>query len=536
MTDRPESRNGGTKRTLKEQFQDQDSERWAVLERAEEASRKTLPHVFPVAGQTQDSQSARPFSSQAAQGIVRLASRLTSAVIPFNGTPFFEFHPPQPQEKTPETDEVVEALTAITTASEDQILQDLYSSNLRVELHEAMIHLQVTGNYILKMHDDLTFQGIPLINFVATRDGAGRLVQFLYKELVDPQKMPEGTQDFAKQGQPRPNSLTGVNRPWPANRHLEELFTKYTFDTDTQMWEWEQEFREEKVSEGSRKNNNCMVLRWGLVAGENYGRSKCDEVMGDIRSAEGLARSLMEQSAAAARGLILVNPGGFTNIDDLADTQNWDMVAGRGEDLEAFSVNLNPQIASTHASLAFVEQKISEAFLMITSSANAGRDRVTATENRMNAQQLEQGLSGFISQLASDVQIPLVFNRLEDMEAENPDDLQLRALREVLEANDVGVQIKTGLDALGRELDHARLLELLQISAQLPPEGQAFINWPVLISELTRTSGLSGSPVVRSEEEVAQIQATQQRAAQDQAAFEAGLQTARNIPQSQPEG
>lgn len=523
--------------TLKSQFAEQDGQRSAVLDRAREASSKTLPWIFPPSGTTQDNQLPRTFSSQTAKGIVQLASRITAAVIPFNGIPFFEFSLPQPTEKTEQSDAMVSGMRQVTTSAENQILQDLYASNLRVALNEAFIHAQITGTHIVKAHEDLTYQNIPLQNFVMKRDGAGRLIEFIYKELVDPARMPKGLEKFDETGVPRPGSQTGIFRTEPANKKLEEIFTKYSFDQDKDRWDWEQEFREENITKGHRKNNNCMVIRWGLIAGENYGRSKCDEIMGDIRSAEGLARSLFEQAGAAARGLIGVNPAGFTNIDDLSNAVNWGYVAMREEDVFGFGLNINQQIASTHSALAFVENKISEAFLMISPSTNAGRDRVTATENRLNAQQLEQGLSGFISQAANDIQIPLVFNRLEDMQKQNPDDEQLEALREVLEQNAIGVQIKTGLDALGRELDHARLLEVAELAVRMPPEGQITVNFNKLMRELVKTSGLNREEVIRSEEEVQKIQQAQQEAAERQAGLEAGAQiAAQQQTQTQPQG
>ena len=76
-------------------------------------------------------------------------------------------------------------------------------------------------------------------------------------------------------------------------------------------WIWHQEVFD-KIIKGSRssapKNANAWLpLRFNTVDGEDYGRGRVEEFLGDLKSLEGLMQSMVEGSAA--HNLFLKLPG-----------------------------------------------------------------------------------------------------------------------------------------------------------------------------------------------------------------------------------
>ena len=51
-----------------------------------------------------------------------------------------------------------------------------------------------------------------------------------------------------------------------------------------------------------------IVLRFNTVDGEDYGRGRVEEYIGDLRSLEAAIQALVEGSAAAAKVVFVVSP------------------------------------------------------------------------------------------------------------------------------------------------------------------------------------------------------------------------------------
>ena len=86
--------------------------------------------------------------------------------------------------------------------------------------------------------------------------------------------------------------------------------------------------------------DNCpwLCLRLQKIAGESYGRSLCEEVLGDLNSLESLSKAIVEGSLISAKAMFLVNPNGVTRADSLARAENGAIVAGNAADVEALQV------------------------------------------------------------------------------------------------------------------------------------------------------------------------------------------------------
>jgi hypothetical protein len=153
-----------------------------------------------------------------------------------------------------------------------------------------------------------------------------------------------------------------------------------------------------------------LVLRWNAVPGEHYGRGLAVEYIGDLISAEELSKSVIDMAGISARAIVLVNPAGVTDADDIKDAENGDTVVGREEDLSAFSFQKLNDFQVVKATLDDVMLRLSHAFLLRSGTVRDA-ERVTAEEIREMAQELEDVLGGVYTVLGQDLQLPLV-NRL----------------------------------------------------------------------------------------------------------------------------
>ena len=234
------------------------------------------------------------------------------------------------------------------------------------------------------------------------------------------------------------------------------------------------------------------------MAHEAYGRSYCEELLGDLKSLEYLSKAIVEGSAAAAKIIFLCNPNGTTRPDALARAANGSIVAGNPNDVAPLQMQKQADLTVALNTIARIEQRLSFAFLLNSAiqAGASGRDRVTAEEIRMVAQELEAGLGGIYSILSIELQLPLVNRKMAMMERQG------RLPR--LPKDVVKPQITTGLDALGRGNDKAKLIEFLQtLAGTLGPEAMArFVNSRELITRLAASDGLDTYKLIKSEEEL----------------------------------
>ena len=77
--------------TIKERWRILDQQRQTKLERARKCASLTVPSVLPPSGWTEEEQLPQPYSSVGARGVTNMASRILSAMLPLNDTPFFKF-------------------------------------------------------------------------------------------------------------------------------------------------------------------------------------------------------------------------------------------------------------------------------------------------------------------------------------------------------------------------------------------------------------------------------------------------------------
>ena len=137
-----------------------------------------------------------------------------------------------------------------------------------------------------------------------------------------------------------------------------------------------------------------LVLRFNSVDGENYGRGRVEEFIGDLKSLEALSQAITEGSAAAAKVVFLVSPSSTTKPQSLAKAGNGAIIQGRPDDVSVVQVGKTADFQTAMQQMQTLERRISEAFLVLTVRQS---ERTTAEEVRLTQLELEQHLVGCLA-------------------------------------------------------------------------------------------------------------------------------------------
>ncbi len=256
-----------------------------------------------------------------------------------------------------------------------------------------------------------------------------------------------------------------------------------------------------------------LVLRFNTVDGEDYGRGFVEEYLGDLRSLEGLAKAILEGSAAAARAVFLVRPNGTTKLKTISQAPNLAVRQGSADDVTVLQMQKFNDFRVAQETINQIERRLAAAF-MLNQSVQRDAERVTAEEIRFLANELETSLGGIYSLLSHELQLPLIKRIISVLEREK----KLPKLPE----GTVEPVIITGFEALGRGNDANKLATFLQTAAQIlgPESVLTYTNASDALKRLGVGFGIDMKGLIKPEE---QVQQERQAAQQQQALAQAGV-------------
>jgi hypothetical protein len=393
---------------------------------------------------------------------------------------------------------------------ERMVMDYINGSTDRVVVHQALKHLIVSGNALIFMGKD-GLKNYPLNRFVVNRDGNGNVCEIVTKELIS-RKMLEIDLPESKPNSPGDDGYTTGSKDQDV-----EVYTYVRLD-DNGRWVWHQEAFD-KILPGSRstapKNTSpWLVLRFNTVDGEDYGRGRVEEFLGDIRSLEGLSQALVEGSAAASKVVFLVSPSSTTKPKTIADAGNGAIVQGRPDDVGVIQVGKTADFRTAAEQMQQLERRINEAFLVLQVRQS---ERTTAEEVRLTQMELEQQLGGLFSLLTVEFLIPYL-NRTLHILQRNKD-------LPKIPKDVVRPTIIAGVNAIGRGQDQQTLVQFASTLAQtMGPEIMAkFLDPGEYVKRLAAASGIDVLNLVKTPETMAQEkQAQQQQMMQQEMVKQAG--------------
>jgi len=458
-----------------------DGQRTMSLERARKCAALTIPSLLPPDGMTEEDQLPQPYSSVPARGVTNMASKILSAMLPLNDAPFFKFELSTGMEPTQEIENFLEMLSY-------QTYNKLSSKNLRETIYLALQHLIVTGDVLVVQEDDLNFRVIRKDHFVLRRDVDGDVKEIIYLEFIS-----------------CCNDLEVMNGYYHSGEHTKKgydtIYVRLTKEDDDSWIQVAQDEAGEIINEGVFSVLPVVPLRWALVAGENYGRSHCEDIIGDIQTLESFTEALIEGTSAGSAFWIGIDPAGLTELDDIAGASNGSFVSARQQDVFTLtpSGTMNPQLQSTQSGVETMRREIGNAFLMSGAAIPSG-DRVTATAVRMIGSELETVLGGAFSAISRELMEPIV-KRTVYLMLEN-DEIDPRLGEQFTKGGLLTVEIVTGLQALSRDTDLNKLLQMGEMVKNLPPQALELFKWEEYAKSLVTSIGFDSNNWIKSPDDV----------------------------------
>ena len=477
--------------------------RTQFLHTAVECSRLTLPYLVQedLSSRPEHQKLHTPWQSVGAKCTVNLAAKLMLALLPPQ-TSFFKFQIRDDKLGVEFPREVKSELDLSFAKMERMVMDFINASTDRVVVHQALKHLIVSGNALIFMGKD-GLKNYPLNRYVVNRDGNGNICEIVTKELISrkilAEDLPEALPII------KPNSPGDDGYKTGSDDQDVEVYTYVRLDNNGR-WVWHQEAFD-KIIPGTRstapKNTSpWLVLRFNTVDGEDYGRGRVEEFLGDIRSLEGLSQALVEGSAAASKVVFLVSPSSTTKPKTIADAGNGAIVQGRPDDVGVIQVGKTADFRTAAEQMSQLERRISDAFLVLQVRQS---ERTTAEEVRLTQMELEQQLGGLFSLLTVEFLIPYL-NRTLHILQRNKD-------LPKIPKDVVRPQIIAGVNALGRGQDQQTLVQFAQTLAQtMGPEIMAkFLDPGEYVKRLAAASGIDVLNLVKTPETMQQEKQQQQQ-------------------------
>jgi hypothetical protein len=483
----------------KSRYDHLSSYRSQFLDTAVECSKLTIPYLIQRDEFRVTHQSLKqPWQSVGAKGVVTLASKLMLSLLPPQTTFFkLQLRDDKLGEELPS--EMRSELDLSFAKMERMVMDSIAASSDRVVVHQALKHLVVGGNALIYMGKD-GLKHYPLNRYVVDRDGNGNVIEIVTKELINKNLLPKEIVE-----KPRPLLDEGFS-----HENDVEVYTHVRLDNN--RWLWHQEVYGKVIpgseSKAPKDASPWLVLRFNSVDGENYGRGRVEEFLGDLKSLDALSQALVEGSAAAAKVVFVVSPSSTTKAQTLAKAGNGAIVQGRPDDIGVIQVGKTADFSTASNMSINLERRLSDAFLIMSVRQ---AERVTAEEVRLTQLELEQQLGGLFSLLTVEFLLPYLNRKLLVLQRSG----QLPKIPKDL----VNPTIVAGINALGRGQDRESLTSFIMTIAQtLGPDAlMQYINTDEVIKRLAAAQGIDVLNLVKSMEQIQQEQADAAQQQEDMA-------------------
>lgn len=491
----------------KEKFSKLDADRSAVLDRARECSKLTIPSVVTDDGHTESDDLDTPYQAVGSRLVHNLASKLLLALLPPN-TSFFRLLPNPDMVDIAKQQGADTELERNLVVIEQEMMKQIEREALRVPIFEAVKSLIIGGNALLYKTEG-GIKSYKMANFVVARDYSGNPTEIICKEAVTKDTLPQDILDQLA-NDPEMKEATKVT-----------IYTRAI--KKDRVW---YEFQE---VEGILVENSDIVynddrdlpfipLRWTSINGESYGRGLVEQYLGDFRSLEALYQLLLEASSVMSRVLFGKRAGSVIDVDDINEAENGACILGDLEqDITVLRVDKGADLNVPMNMVQELTRRLEQAFLVASARDS---ERTTATEIRYMAADLEKSLGGVYSILSLELQRPLAYLLLGQSKAN-------------IEQLGIELVIVTGVEALGRNVELDKIRQFNQLIQELgsPEIILSRLNVSEYINKIANSLALDTTNLIKSEEQLQQEQAAaQQQAMMDQGAQQLMNSAAQEIP------
>ena len=460
-------------------------DREQFLNIAYDCAELTIPTLLMRDEKSPYAQFRTPWQSVGAKGVVTLSSKLMLGLLP-PSTSFFKLQLDDSKLGIEIPPEAKSEMDLSFAKIERMIMEAIAASTDRVQIFSAIKHLVVTGNALLYMGKE-GIKMYPLNRYVVERDGNGNVIKIITKEKISKDLLP--LLDIKKV----------VNDDGSDSDKDVDVYT--CIKLTPKGWIWYQEVHDILVPDSQGKapkdKSPFLPLRFVTVDGEDYGRSRVEEFLGDLKSLEALMQALVEGSAAAAKVIFTVSPSSVTKPQALAQAGNGAIIQGRPDDVGVVQVGKTADFRTAFELVNVLEKRLSEAFLILNVRQS---ERTTAEEVRMTQMELEQQLGGLFSLLTTEFLVPYLNRKMHTLTKSK----QIPSIPKTL----MKPTIVAGINALGRGQDRDALVQFVTTIAQtMGPQALAqYIKPDEAIKRLAAAQGIDILNLVKTMQELQQEQ------------------------------
>lgn len=466
------------------------SDRMSHLNRSRLCAELTIPSILPPEGYTHNTPLRTPYQGVGARCVTTLSAKTVLALFPPN-TPFFRqkldpFVELELREQLGENDFKIQIEKGLGDV-ERLVVDYIEQIALRVYAYQIMRQLYVTGNVLVYGPNSGKIKVFRLDQYVCKRNPQGEPIEIIIKEGISPEAVPANLKGLVD-GKAEVPSTTG-------RRDVLDLFTHITWKEGEYVYYQELNGKRVPDSEGTYPFDKPLFnpVAINLDTNADYGHGLVGEHLGDFTSLESLSQSMVEGTAIIARIIPLVNPNGTTNIKDLINAKNGQPVSGNPEDVRMFQVEKFNDFTMCMQMMDKIEARLNHAFLTHT-GVQRNAERVTASEIRFMAQELEDSLGGIYSILSINLQAPLIRTIMADMAKQSKIPFLPSGVTPV---------VITGMEALGRGHDLQKLQTFFEYSrAVLGDEMRYWIKKRNTLDKIANAVQFNADEILATEEEV----------------------------------
>lgn len=493
--------------TLEARFKAAHNKRHGILKQAIRNAAISKPWVLPDEDQQEDDELPENFQSVGSRGATTVEGKLLFALYP-PGAPFFQmtlaphilYDPNVPEEqKTVAMRHLGMREMMVTAVLEGRQLQRKgeaqrrritgFRSRKRAVLSEIII----TGDALEQLTDDYQLKSFRRDQYITKRDSGGDVLYHMIREQKDAFALTD--EEFAK---------SELNRDELAEKPIEDrivdIYTVVEWNPQSKVWVIRQEANgHDIITPSVEPVSPYFATPYELATGENYGRGLIELNYGDLRSYNELREKLIDFAALASKHLAVLDQTATIREEDLKK-KTGSVIQGKvrdGKVQDAAWLTVDKAVDFNVVNVVAQEiRKDLGAAMLLESETQPRGERVTATQIQRIAMELEGTFGGVYAPIADCQQVPLLERTIWQMERDN--------IIPKLPKNTVELRVLTGMEALSREIDAAKLMDVTQMVAALGPEAVQKLNLDVLVDTLIRYKGFYEPGVVKTNKQLAE--------------------------------
>ena len=524
------SSGGGSKGAIAAQFAADDAARTNVLNRARLCAQLTDPSLLPPLGQIEDQKLPENYQSVGSNGLTNIEGKMLLALFPPDRpwfvqelAPQIKFAPVPPEaiglwEQALFLQDLV-AMATLESANPDS--RDEYGGDVagfRTVQRQSISQTIATGDSLERLDDDYRISVFRRDQYVTRRDSCCRVLYHIIRETLDPLSIGQKQCDMAKLDWSSLMKKPAIDRLCP-------MHTRVEWHPISKRWVIEQELHGVVINTSEEKYSPFFSTPFKLSPGEHYGRGLIERNLGDLRSLDELAKRQLDFAELASKMLPALDYASEVKPENLAADSGKPFRArvlnGVIQDVAMFKVDKLADFTVVEKIVERIERRLSKALLTESGSVRDS-ERTTAFEvSEVTLKELEGGLGGVYAPISDKKQVPLVNRLFYQLRRDN--------IIQTVAPGTVKVRTLTGIAALARQAQAARLLKIADVVKLLGDEAIARLNVDVFLDVFARMQGGYEPNLIKS---TAQVKIERQQAialAAQHAATQKAIDVAGNV-------